>query len=70
MKPYLNLDGHSGVTDYAIGDGFIRIRFIDGDVYEITGDIDVQNMHRLAQNGRSLATYINRFVRGAHAHKL
>ena len=74
MKRYRNLDGNSGVIAYEAGDGFIRIRFVNDDVYEYTdeatGPEHVQNMQRLAQAGRGLATYVSRFVHEAYARKL
>jgi len=39
MKRYRNLDGHSGVTAYECGDGFIRVRFVNGEVYEYTDEV-------------------------------
>jgi len=74
MKRYRNLDGHSGVTAYECGDGFIRIRFVNGETYEytdeITGHAHVANMQKLAQAGLGLATYVSRFVHDAYARKL
>jgi hypothetical protein len=74
MKRYRNLDGHSGVTAYECGDGFIRIRFVNGDVYEytdeVTGREHVANMRQLARAGEGLATYVSRFVHEAYARKL
>jgi hypothetical protein len=74
MKRYRNLDGNSGVTAYECGDGFIRIRFVNGDTYEYTdkttGPEHVANMQKLARAGRGLATYVSRFVHDDYAHKL
>ena len=74
MKRYRNLDGHSGVTAYECGDGFIRIRFVNGDTYEYTdkatGPKHVANMQQLARAGRGLATYVSRFVHDDYARKL
>lgn len=74
MKRYRNLDGHSGVTAYESGDGFIRIRFVNGETYEytdeVTGRAHVANMQKLAQAGLGLATYVSRFVHDAYARKL
>ncbi len=74
MKLYRNLDGNSGVMAYEVGDGFIRVRFVNGDVYEYTdeatGHDHVKNMQWLAQAGRGLATYVSRFVHEAYARKL
>jgi hypothetical protein len=74
MQRYRNLDGHSGVTAYDIGDGLIRIRFVNGEGYEytdaVTGREHVQNMQVLARAGEGLATYVSRFVHDAYARKL
>ena len=74
MKRYRNLDGNSGVTAYECGDGFIRIRFVNGDTYEYTskatGPGHVANMQQLARAGRGLATYVSRFVHDDYARKL
>lgn len=74
MKRYRNLDGNSGVTAYESGDGFIRIRFVNGETYEytaeVTGRAHVANMQKLAQAGLGLATYVSRFAHDAYARKL
>jgi hypothetical protein len=74
MKRYRNLDGKSGVTAYECGDGFIRVRFVNGDVYEYTdeatGSGHVANMQQLARAGLGLATYVSRFVHDDYARKL
>jgi hypothetical protein len=74
MQPYRNLQGHSGVVAYAIGDGVIRVRFADDGTYEYTDAIPgrrhVRNMQELARLGRGLSTYISRFVRERYARKL
>jgi hypothetical protein len=74
MKRYRNLDGNSGATAYECGDGFIRIRFVNGDTYEYTdkapGPEHVANMQQLARAGRGLATYVSRFVHDDYARKL
>jgi hypothetical protein len=74
MQRYRNLEGHSGVAAYAIGDGMIRVRFADGGTYEYTdatpGREHVRNMQELARLGRGLSTYISKFVREYYARKL
>ena len=48
MHRYRNLDGHSGVSAYELGEGWIRIRFVGGETYEYTdaasGAEHVRNM--------------------------
>lgn len=74
MQRYRNIDGHSGVTAYEIGAGWIRLRFVGGEAYEYTdqatGPEHVRNMQQLARAGEGLATYVSRFVREAYARKL
>ena len=74
MKRYRNLDGDSGVTAYECGDDFIRIRFVNGDIYEYTdeatGAEHVANMQKLARVGQGLASYVGRFVHNSYARKL
>jgi hypothetical protein len=74
MKRYRNLEGHSGVTAFDCGAGFIRIRFVNGDVYEYTdratGREHVANMQELARAGLGLSTYVSRFVHDSYARKL
>lgn len=74
MQRYRNLDGASGVAAYDIGDGVIRIRFVNGDTYEytdeVTGREHVHNMQLLARAGRGLASYVSRFVHDAYARRL
>ena len=74
MHRYRNLDGHSGVSAYELGEGWIRIRFVGGETYEYTdaatGAEHVRNMQALAQAGEGLATYVSRFVHEAYARKL
>ena len=73
-RPYSNLGGHSGVRYFAAGLSFIRIWFKDGDGYEYDynepGAEHVETMKLLAEQGRGLATYINRHVRANYARKL
>lgn len=75
MKRYRNLSGKkTGVASYESGDGFIRVRFVNGETYEYThakpGRMHVRNMQQLAAAGLGLSTYISRFVRENYARKL
>jgi hypothetical protein len=71
---YGNRQGNSGVRAYSAGPDFIRVWFADGEGYEYNNDapgcMHVEAMKRLAQEGRGLATYINRHVREHDARKL
>jgi hypothetical protein len=72
-KDYKDLSGNSGVRHYAIGQTSIRVWFEDGGLYEYDetkpGELHVARMKRLAEEGRGLATYINRHVRENYARK-
>jgi hypothetical protein len=74
MQRYRNRSGRSGVSAYAIGEGFILVRFVGDGTYEYTdaqpGRMHVRNMQMLARAGVGLSTYISRFVRDDYARKL
>jgi len=74
MKRYRNLEGHSGVVAYEIGDRAIKVRFRDGDTYlyndAATGAAAVASMQALALAGRGLSTFISKYVRDKYAAKL
>ena len=74
MTPYKDLSGNSGVTAFEIRETAIVIRFKHGGSYlydyQIPGRADVEEMKRLAVNGRGLATYINKRVRKRFVRKL
>lgn len=73
MKRYLNLSGDSGVTDYEIGEDFIRVRFKGPHQYMYSysapGHAEVETMKKLALEGRGLATFISQFVRERYAKR-
>ena len=70
MKRYGNVSGSSGVLAYETGADWIKVKFIDGKVYKYSytrpGMDHVEQMKVLAQTGRGLATYINRYVRNLY----
>ena len=64
MKKYRNLSGFSGVSAYEIQADAILVRFLDSArVYRYSrksaGKAHVDEMKRLAETGRGLATYIS-----------
>lgn len=67
MIEYKNLSGSSGVSAYDIGNGYIRVMFKNGRVYQYStmraGNYHVNNMQSLALSGQGLNTYINKYVR-------
>lgn len=74
MKPYKNIEGHSGVTGYEPGTDNITVEFNHHAVYRYTyksaGKNVVEKMKRLAQAGRGLSTYISQSVREHFEKKL
>jgi hypothetical protein len=74
MKAYKKQGGSSGVIAYAIGDDHIKIRFVDGSIYlydfKSTGKRNVEKMKQLAEAGKGLATFINKYVRKKFAAQL
>ena len=73
MIRYRNLNGDSGIAGYETGADFIRIVFRTGSVYLWTvasaGRLHIERMTKLADAGRGLNTYINRWVRKAFARR-
>ncbi len=63
---YGDISGRSPIAEYEIGEDFIRIWFADGKGYEYNaikpGQPHVDEMKRLAAQGRGLTTYINKHV--------
>jgi len=72
VKPYGS--GKSGVVAYEIHDDAIDVKFANGDVYRYDearpGPVDVEIMKRFARAGRSLTTYISKYVKDRYAAKL
>jgi hypothetical protein len=71
---YADRSGHSGVTAYALGDGYIDLWFRDGARYRYDasapGREHVEVMRQLAEDREGLASYVNRHVRTNYARKL
>lgn len=74
MQRYLNLSGDSGVAAFELRPDAIVVRFHDGGTYLYTrrsaGSDVLDTMHRLAEAGQGLATFINRVVRDGYASRL
>jgi len=72
-RRYGNLSGDSGVTQYALGSGFIAVQFRAPTVYiydwSQPGRNHVEQMTAHAIAGRGLGTYITQHVRKAYARK-
>ncbi|WP_445737353.1 hypothetical protein [Mariniflexile sp.] len=68
MERYRNSGGDSGVSSYEIGSDYIIVKFSGtARTYRYShrkaGQIHVENLKRLAQNGSGLNSYINQFVK-------
>jgi hypothetical protein len=73
MTLYKNRAGDSGVTAYETGKDFIVIKFIDGTNYlytnAATGESHIEQMKKLAAQGKGLSTYISQHVKDRYARK-
>jgi len=74
MERYKNLSGNSGVAAYESGPDYIKIKFREGGVYlynySVTGRDNVERMKKVAEEGKGLSTFINKYVRDDYAAKL
>lgn len=78
MVNYKNLSGQSNVSRYEIGPDFIIVEFAtvgkDGNntykyTYASAGQVNVDEMKKLAVEGRGLNSFINTHVRKNYANK-
>ena len=73
MVNYLNLGGNSNVSAYEIGSDFIKVRFNSGLVYLYThhsaGQNNIEEMKKLAIQGRGLNSFITRNVKYNYSFK-
>jgi hypothetical protein len=78
MQVYKNLEGRSAVKAFAYGDDFITVEFQDPShsgattytyTYESAGQVHVEQMKTLAEEGIGLLSYIDRNVRKKYAQK-
>ena len=73
MTPYKNLSQESGVKAYEILEDGIRVKFVGGEIYYYSntkpGPKHLEEMKRLAEKGRGLATYISQNIRENFDHK-
>ncbi len=74
MQVYKNLNGNSGIQAYEFNQGSIIVAFKTGGSYlytnESAGAAHISEMHRLAQLGKGLNTYINQNTHMAYAKDL
>lgn len=74
MQPYANHHGNSGVVSFESGNNFIKIRFKSSPVvyvytFALPGRMHVEEMKKLASDGRGLATYISKNIKTNFDHK-
>lgn len=74
MVSYKDINGDSGVLGFEISDDRIVVEFKGGSQYlysyASTGQIHIEKMKVLAQNGDGLNSYINKNVRSKYEKKL
>lgn len=74
LHRYQNRGRNSGVTAYEIGDDYIKVEFAEGPLYLYTYNIPgvrkVEQMKKLALQGRGLSTFISQNVRDQYASRL
>ena len=74
MQSYLNLGGKSNIAAYDIGSDYINVQFKDNSIYLYTyssaGMQSIEQMKRLATQGRGLNSFINTEVKRLYASKL
>ena len=67
MQIYKNLDGNSSVRAFLIGDKYIEVQFNNGSIYRYSyksaGIANVEQMKRMAIQGRGLNSFIMRNVK-------
>ena len=73
MEKYKNR-GNSGVQAFEIGHDFIYVLFEQGPIYKYSykypGPDQVEEMKRLAREGKGLATFISQEVKGHYEKRL
>ncbi len=73
MQRYRNQSLTSGVVAYELGEEFIDVKFVGGDVYHYTtrrpGARDLLHMKELALRGEGLSTFISRHIRDRYESK-
>ena len=74
LRRYKKRHHDSGVTAYEIGDDYIKVEFADGPLYlythEVPGTREVEQMKKLAMEGKGLSTFISRNVKDKYASRL
>jgi hypothetical protein len=74
MQRYESQDRDTGVSAYHSGKGYIDIQFKDGRTYRYShkkpGKVAVNEMKRLAAEGKGLTTYINKYARKNYEQKI
>ena len=64
FQNYKNLSGDSGVSEYAYGDNWIKVKFKGGCVYTYNyssaGKDKIEQMKELADKGKDLSAFITK----------
>ncbi|MCA6079390.1 hypothetical protein [Candidatus Endomicrobiellum agilis] len=73
MEKYSDLSGNSGVSEFEIGDDYIKVKFkktpkkIYLYTYNSSGKDNIEEMKKLAkEKGRGLNTYINKNIKNSY----
>jgi len=73
MQRYRNRNESSGVIAYQMGEDFIDVKFVGGDIYHYTtrrpGARDLAHMKELALRGEGLSIFISRHIRTRYESK-
>ncbi len=66
MQKYQNLSGKSSIESYELGNNRIIVQYKNGSAFlfnqSYSGTLDLNIMKDLAQTGKGLSTFIQRFV--------
>jgi hypothetical protein len=73
FQKYIDIGLDSGIAEYLIGADYIRVKFKDGSIYDYNylsaGELNIEEMKRLAIAGDGLNTFINRNTYSLYSSK-
>ena len=74
MERYRDIGRNSNIYSYEIGSDYINVQFKDGSIYKYTyssaGTTNIEQMKKLAINGKGLNSFINTSVRKKYSSKI
>ena len=74
MEKYSDLGRNSNIYAYEIGSDYINVQFKDGSIYKYTyssaGTTNIEQMKKLAINGKGLNSFINTSVKKRYSSKI